>query len=509
MSTLEKLLTVTDKMGVFKFDLAPLLRDYIGDVQIVADFKQYRARIVARFHFAMTQIVDAFTKQTPPRAPEIYIVAHSEGTVVSFLGLLQALSGVPVDDPEAPGTAMDTSWIGFVRGFMTIGSPIDKHLVLWEKMWEGLPLESSRRADGTVLLERTAGPALTLPAPIRWRNYYDFGDPIGFRLETAVAWLQERKCVAFEFETGRHDFGFSRYWLPGKAHNDYWQDAEVFGHFIDDVVMRPARAARPAEPPRNRPLVGIVSTAVPYLVAAALHFAAVLVLYKAVTAFMQPKGEVLGLDFSATLVEVVLLGLLLAAITLAARLPRLVKPNGLRWHLLAAVAFIVAALPAALWLPAELAEFLGQRFVGLARTVGVPESSRIVVHALIVVAALVSVACWWVPRRQARVGRRVLVGSGAVAVLAMVIGRLSEADTGAPAWPVVLAGAAFLYLWWLGILLFDLAFVWHRYIRQSVAVRTLAQWRRGQDAKAEIDLPSWGRKPPPPVSSTRPAGGSS
>jgi hypothetical protein len=36
-------------------------------------------------------------------------------------------------------------------------------------------------------------------------------------------------------------------------------------------------------------------------------------------------------------------------------------------------------------------------------------------------------------------------------------------------WPVVLAAAAFLYLWWLAAHLFDLVFVWHRYIRTSFA----------------------------------------
>ena len=38
-----------------------------------------------------------------------------------------------------------------------------------------------------------------------------------------------------------------------------------------------------------------------------------------------------------------------------------------------------------------------------------------------------------------------------------------------PIWPVLLAGAAFLYVWWLAIVLFDLTFVWHVYIRWSVA----------------------------------------
>jgi hypothetical protein len=45
-----------------------------------------------------------------------------------------------------------------------------------------------------------------------------------------------------------------------------------------------------------------------------------------------------------------------------------------------------------------------------------------------------------------------------------------------PAWPVVMAGLAFLYLWWLATLIFDLAFVWQRYVRGSVAHDRLEQW---------------------------------
>ena len=46
-----------------------------------------------------------------------------------------------------------------------------------------------------------------------------------------------------------------------------------------------------------------------------------------------------------------------------------------------------------------------------------------------------------------------------------------------PVWPVLIAGAAFLYLWWLAALIFDLAFVWQRYIRQGLALKRLATWR--------------------------------
>jgi hypothetical protein len=45
-----------------------------------------------------------------------------------------------------------------------------------------------------------------------------------------------------------------------------------------------------------------------------------------------------------------------------------------------------------------------------------------------------------------------------------------------PAWPVVLASLAFVYLCWLGALVFDLAFIWHRYIRHSITNDRLREW---------------------------------
>ena len=173
VSVLENLLAVAEKMGIFKFDLAPLLRDYIGDVQVVADFNFYQQQIVARFHFAIAKIVNQFHKEHPQRCPEIYIVAHSEGTVVGFLALLQAMSGQAASDPE--GSSIDTSWIRCVRGFMTIGSPIDKHLILWKQMWKGMPPACSRQSDGSIVFKAEPGVApVTLPSPIQWRQLLRF-----------------------------------------------------------------------------------------------------------------------------------------------------------------------------------------------------------------------------------------------------------------------------------------------------------------------------------------------
>ena len=89
-------------------------------------------------------------------------------------------------------------------------------------------------------------------------------------------------------------------------------------------------------------------------------------------------------------------------------------------------------------------------------------------------------------------GMRPLIACGAVGVTLLVIGQTylqSKATVAAGAlyplmradqklWPVFLATLAFLYLWWLGTLIFDLGFVWNRYVRGSMANTRLTQWHR-------------------------------
>jgi hypothetical protein len=55
-----------------------------------------------------------------------------------------------------------------------------------------------------------------------------------------------------------------------------------------------------------------------------------------------------------------------------------------------------------------------------------------------------------------------------------------------PIWLVLLAGAAFLYLWWLAIVTFDLTFIWHLYIRSELAQAIV----QDQLEKALGDLPA-------------------
>ena len=43
------------------------------------------------------------------------------------------------------------------------------------------------------------------------------------------------------------------------------------------------------------------------------------------------------------------------------------------------------------------------------------------------------------------------------------------------AWPLVLAGAAFLYLWWIAALVFDITVVWHHFIKREAYLRRLEE----------------------------------
>ncbi|HUR46416.1 MAG TPA: DNA/RNA non-specific endonuclease [Candidatus Saccharimonadales bacterium] len=299
IGVVERLLFLADKAGLLKFDLASLLVDYLGDVQIVTEFADYRGKILSEFHRVMKELTERH-----PGVKEIYIIAHSEGTVVSFLGLLQALGG-------KSGEAL--SWdVGKVKGLMTIGSPIDKHIVMWPELWKDLD-----------------APAKPADNPIQWRNYYDNGDPVGFELDTARAWLKENRWKSalnetkpgdyFDF-TEAHDIGFTRYALPGKAHNDYWEDPEVFGHFVGEVIEGTAHPK-----PGSRVFAGLVSWVVPYILCLGLLFGGVYLMLKA-------GADALGVGSTGKMVfvNVAALTVLLGGMTVMSRIPRLTK--FVRWH---------------------------------------------------------------------------------------------------------------------------------------------------------------------------------
>jgi hypothetical protein len=564
---LNNLLFLADKAGLFKFDLSQVLEDYLGDVQIVTEFADYRADIVVRFHQAME---DIYARQCDKGNDEVrlHIVAHSEGTVISFLGLLQAMSGHQLTPPASPNerpqlenTGHIPDWLKHVHGYMTIGSPIDKHLLLWPRLWDTNP--SLKLALNPSLANRF------LPAgQIRWRNYYDYGDPVGFKLDTARSWLDQHESKAFQFcgcRDCRHDIGFARYLLPGKAHTDYWNDPDVFEHFVDDVIRIPREGDPPAKPPADKPAIVLLSPALPYVIGAAVLVIGVYLLCKAVANFAYPDDPLtkyylitqIGVEPTPTVSREALflntLGIaaLIAGTTLFARFPRLAAER--RWKLAGALAFVAGCVMYVALISASSRLEIGAIFVWLDKWrvdrlgIGTPITDTAIATAGIVLVALAVgvLGCWGTrrgkqgdeDRRQRWLwkGMRPLILCGACAVALIVGSQLVPQDFALdtrltadqarqfaqlpqddreiikaanfdrkeldqlfkanpdrlekriarvkpfltarpPVWPVLLAAAGFLYLWWLATLIFDLAFVWQRYVRRSVANERLREW---------------------------------
>ena len=416
IDVLERLCFIADKMGIFSFDLKKVLVDYIDDIQVVAEFKDQGLEIGKLF----SQRLEAVHQEYP--GAEIHLITHSEGTVVAMLGLLSALC-------SPPGQA---TWIDSVRGFMTFGSPIDKHLALWPELFDAYTT-----------------PCRTLARPIEWQNYYDYGDPVGFKLDDARKRFTTGAWAAIFNFPAENDHGFARYPLPGKAHTDYWQDSEVFGHFIRKVVYAeqvPPKpdAARYEKAPGSKSVARIVSWVVPYALMAALLFCAVFVLYKGLHGHLDPEQP----DSIARVFCIVAsLSGFLAGLTVMARIPRMTRK--LFWHVTGIVFFLLCLAGSA----------AGIRACGMDVDFG----------NLLGLAALLGIVVFLTGKLSPEWGIRVLLAVGTAITGGCLFLLLQGPATRhhGDLWPVFLAAAVFLYLWWLVVLLFDLVFVWHRYIRYA------------------------------------------
>jgi hypothetical protein len=422
----ERLCYLADKAGLFTFDLRRILDDYLGDVQVVAEFATKRREILDTFRETMA----AAYAQCEPGAP-VVIVAHSEGTVVALLGLLEAFRKRGNEVP---------AWATNVRGLMTIGSPIDKHLYLWPELFDGPPPTKTPDANKKIV----------------WHNYYDFGDPIGFKLDAVRERIEQSTppdgahgwSDVFDFRQS-HDHGFSRYVFPGKAHVDYWNDGELFGHFIAQV-SDPGflTGEKPPPVPTSRPWPAIVSRVVPYVGVWALLFVGTFVLFKAGILAMYPED---GPGTRAILREVTSLSMLLFGVTIAARVPRLTKSIATR---IFAGLFAVACIAIYAAMSGEVKHPL--------QFSGAEAGGTYVVSALLLIGVT-----WLLAVFLPRQGALPMIAVGGAMSAILLILRLKGHIEG-PAWPVVLAFGLYLYFWWLAALLFDLVVVWHIYIRSSV-----------------------------------------
>jgi len=263
--------------------------------------------------------------------------------------------------------------------------------------------------------------------------------------------------TGFDRALSLREFAFSRSFVPGKAHTDYWTDDAVFGHFFDTVMHLPRderTVPKPADPVPNRRLAQISSYVLPQVLIAVLHFMATFVLYRAIYAFLAPDADLSVGDVAQ---DVFGIGLMLLGMTAVARIPRLT--TSAFWRAVSVVLLFGSMGIFALTTSPTTQDTCGALF-GSHATEGV--------WLTVLLIALVS---GWAGSKWPRAGVRALPLLGLLGTFALIGAQLYQAYTqdqhDVAVWPVLLASAAFFYLWWLGALLFDLVFVWNVHVRHS------------------------------------------
>jgi hypothetical protein len=259
-----------------------------------------------------------------------------------------------------------------------------------------------------------------------------------------------------------------------------------------------------ATKPPDRWSAILTSYSVPNAIVFAVLVLATYVIYRPVTTLLEAS------DLSASSVarDILGIGTLLLGMTAAGRIPRLTH----RWHwwaisaallVLSMIAYadvtcartrrllgttltdsVVATsdettngipLPGALRLPACRSDEVSDVNTPLGRA-----QARRATTGLIAVAALLAllsgVLSSWVPRW----GVKILPAAGVAVVFYIVADVLRDSSLAgnplekASLWPVILGGLVFFYLWWLATLLFDLVFVWQRYVRYAAVHANVA-----------------------------------
>jgi hypothetical protein len=461
IGVLERLTSLAARAGLPKVDLNRILEDYLDDVQLMADYEPWRGRVVTQFQTAMGSVWGRLT-DLERQTVQIYIIAHSEGTVVSLLGLLEAARK---QGEKSQG------WLKNVCGFMTIGSPIDKHLTLWPDLFKD-PVPSY---TGN---------------PIEWRNYYDYGDPVGFELDQARKRVKKDWINLFSFPENA-DMGFSRYLVPGAAHNDYWEDADVFDHFIKDVVAtaRPNEGQPPAKP-KNKLWAYFTSYFVAFAIPVLLLAVGVYFLYSAIADYRDLRPMENEWFYRAVCISSIVS--LLAGVTALSRMQRIMGFAGQikrltgkgqeikeRWRLLQVL--LAPLMPFACFYGlSRLARHISDIYsypdwIELFSPFGGPDWVKPLPVIGISILLSFVVAVW--TRARPQWGMKPLILGGGVCIAAIAFWLMTTSHNENPEnpkiWPTLVSGAAFLYLWWLAALIFDLVFIWHRYIRCSTALKIL------------------------------------
>lgn len=517
LTALGAIVSLTKPFGFSRRSFDQSIIAYLGDVQQAGDYVRQREKFRLRFLNRLSWLSARYPKA------EIHIIAHSEGSAVSLYSLLTVLDQnftgcvtrfqdawkletqpvrntrkwfdefwekersnegarkewvhsrwLNLREKDDDSYLLDFGWVKRLRSFTTLGSPIDKHLILWPEMWTDF----------------AAGARWFRPEEkIRWRNYYDYADPVGYELDTARKKLvgepakdgkpaepAEWGCEAFQFAP-EDDHGFRRYLISGKAHTDYFSDYDLFSYLMkDSVEASPQPGRKPASNFKGR-----LGRVLPFVLVLLLMTLAVLCLHRGVLGDTSSREwekvyrhatGILGM--SPEMVRTGGVGtkgivgctMLLLGTTVFARIFRLSTNFWMR--ALGVVAWGSGIV--AFWcLPGYFA--LESAYLAGGRLLDGVLPMKDVCRILFIAGTLLAVMLGWAAdawaihkRKRPIMGLRIFIGGvSAVLFLTLVIPRLGD-NSNASAMGLAAAWVGFTLCWWIATMAFDLAFCWQRYI---------------------------------------------
>ncbi len=233
-----------------------IFTQFLGDVQLYAEYPPMRGLAVRRFHERMAELHQAHLAEQSGISPSYTILAHSLGSIMALDALLYAharqdiraghhvipsIRYFPFDGYLTPGPLPNTDWINNVCTLVTLGSPIDKYLQIWKHNYEYLNDPEAWVEPG-------------LPnRPITHLNYCEEQDPVGHNLD------QWQRTEAFKelfhargtSPNASRDTVYRRHAMPGVAHVSYWKDRGLFEHIWQKAIDRP-EAAQAQQPSKQK-----------------------------------------------------------------------------------------------------------------------------------------------------------------------------------------------------------------------------------------------------------------
>ncbi|MDP4220686.1 MAG: hypothetical protein Q8896_09630, partial [Bacteroidota bacterium] len=202
--TLEQTVDILYYASKFKFPeiSSTAFGKYLGDVQVYTESDECRAQAIAKFQ-SRIKVLDEAT--LPDYEARFIVIAHSLGTIMTLDALIDA-------------AGKDLPWVDRIDALITLGSPIDKIITLWDYEYKD--------ELGAIKIPR----AKKIPL----YNYSDEQDPVGYYLIEVST-----KDSFYNLFEKKEDIVYNHCVVPGLAHVSYWDDIELFRH-ITKTVIAPA-----------------------------------------------------------------------------------------------------------------------------------------------------------------------------------------------------------------------------------------------------------------------------